>query len=168
MSMVSCVAVDLGASNGRVVVVDWDGDRLSLREARRFETPQRRDRETGYQCWDLDGIESEVVSGLRAAAAMAPAVSVGVDGWAVDYVLVDAARRRRPGRLVSRRSHPGMMESPGPHPAARSTVAPASIPAVQQALTAGGDRRTIPPAARRATSAACPDHSTSAGARWRR
>jgi rhamnulokinase len=93
MSMVSCVAVDLGASNGRVVVVDWDGERLSLREARRFDTPRKRDRETGYQCWDLDGIESEVVSGLRSAVAMAPAVSVGVDSWAVDYVLVDAARR---------------------------------------------------------------------------
>ncbi len=93
MTSVSCAAVDLGASSGRVVVVDCDGDRLGLREARRFDTPRRRDRDTGYQCWDLEGIESEVLAGIRVAAAMAPLASVGVDGWAVDHVLVDADRR---------------------------------------------------------------------------
>ena len=49
MTEVSCVAVDLGASSGRIAVVDCDGERLSLREARRFDTPRRRDPETGYQ-----------------------------------------------------------------------------------------------------------------------
>jgi rhamnulokinase len=93
MTGASCVAVDLGARSGRVVVVDCDGERLSLRMARRFETPRRRDGETGYQCWDLDGIESEVLAGVKAAAAMAPVASVGVDGWGVDHVLVVAAGR---------------------------------------------------------------------------
>jgi rhamnulokinase len=93
MSDVSCVAVDLGASNGRVVVVDCQADHLSLREVRRFDTPRRRDRHTGYQCWDLDGIESEVLTGLGVATTVAAPESVGVDGWGVDYVLLDAARR---------------------------------------------------------------------------
>jgi rhamnulokinase len=90
----SCAAVDLGASSGRVAVIDWDGERLALRQARRFDTPLRRDPETGYQCWDLDAMEREIRAGLAAAAALAPIESVGVDGWGVDHVLLDAGHRR--------------------------------------------------------------------------
>jgi rhamnulokinase len=90
----SCAAVDLGASSGRVAVVDWDGERLALRHARRFDTPVGRDPETGHQCWDLDAMEREIRAGVAAAAAMAPLESVGVDGWGVDHVLLDAGHRR--------------------------------------------------------------------------
>jgi rhamnulokinase len=92
MSTTRCAAIDLGASNGRVVVVDCDGERLGLSEVRRFDTPRLRDPRTGYHCWDLHGIEREVLAGLAAAAAMTPLASVGVDGWGVDYVLVDDQR----------------------------------------------------------------------------
>ncbi len=107
----SCAAIDLGASSGRVAVVQCDGERLSLREARRFDTPQRRDPETGYQAWDLDGIEREIRAGLATAAAMAQLESVGVDGWGVDYVLLDAEQQRI-GPAVSYRDDRtrGMME----------------------------------------------------------
>ncbi len=90
----SCAAIDLGASSGRVAVVECDGERLSVREALRFDTPQRRDPETGYQAWDVDSMERELRAGLSAAAGMAPIESVGVDGWGVDYVLLDAERER--------------------------------------------------------------------------
>jgi rhamnulokinase len=90
----SCAAIDLGASSGRVAVVDWDGERLRLREARRFGTPRLRDPETGYECWDVDAIEREIRAGLEAAAASERLDSVGVDGWGVDYVLLDAEQRR--------------------------------------------------------------------------
>jgi rhamnulokinase len=88
MDNVSCVAIDLGASSGRVAVVDCADDRLAVHLVRRFETPRCRDAATGYHCWDLEGIEREVRAGLAAAEASAPA-SVGVDSWAVDYVLLD-------------------------------------------------------------------------------
>jgi rhamnulokinase len=91
MATTSCAAIDLGASNGRVVVVDCDGERLRLREAHRFDTPRRRD-PSGHDCWDLPGIEREVLAGLAAAAAMSPLSSVGVDGWGCDYVLLDEQR----------------------------------------------------------------------------
>jgi rhamnulokinase len=90
----SCAAIDLGASSGRVAVVDWDGERLRLREARRFGTPRLRDPETGYECWDVDAIEREVRAGLATAAEAQRLDSVGVDGWGVDYVLLDAEHRR--------------------------------------------------------------------------
>lgn len=89
-----CAAIDLGAGSGRVAVVDWDGERLGLRQAGRFETPRGEDPETGYQCWDLDAMEREIRRGLSAAAATARLDSVGVDGWGVDYVLLDASLRR--------------------------------------------------------------------------
>ena len=90
----SCAAIDLGASSGRVALVEWDGERLGLREVRRFGTPRRGDLETGYECWDLDAIEHEIREGLAAAVAIAPLESLGVDGWGVDYTLLDADRRR--------------------------------------------------------------------------
>lgn len=92
--LLSCAAVDLGASSCRVGVVDWDGEHLALREAWRFETPRSQDADTGYQCWDLDAMEREIRRGLDAAAGMAALESAGVDGWGVDYVLLDADRRR--------------------------------------------------------------------------
>src|SRR3989454_11097066 len=87
-------AVDLGAGRARVGAAECDGGRLSLRGALRFETPLGRDRESGYQCWDLDAIEARVLEGLRAATAISPVQSVGVDTWGLDYVLLDAGRRR--------------------------------------------------------------------------
>jgi len=94
MTATRCAAVDLGAGSGRVVVAECDGERLSLHEAVRFETPLGRDRESGYECWDLDAIEARVLDGLRAATAVSPVQSLGVDAWGVDYVLLDAERRR--------------------------------------------------------------------------
>lgn len=90
----SCAAVDLGASSGRVAVVGCDGDGLRLREVRRFETPRRRDVVTGHECWDLDAIEHELRAGLEAAAQLGQLESVGVDGWGVDFVLLDGGQRR--------------------------------------------------------------------------
>lgn len=58
MSLRNIVAIDLGASSGRVMLASWQADRqqLSLREVRRFANPrvQRGD----YDCWDLDRRQS--------------------------------------------------------------------------------------------------------------
>jgi len=111
MTATRCAAIDLGAASGRVVVAECDGERLSLREALRFETPLGLDRDSGLQCWDLDAIEASVLAGLRAATSLAPVQSVGVDTWGVDYVLLDD-RRRRVGPAVSYRDDrtSGIME----------------------------------------------------------
>jgi rhamnulokinase len=94
MTVTSCAAIDLGASSGRVVVADWDGEHITLREAARFDTPTLRDPASGYQCWDVEAIEAHVRAGLEAAQALAPLRSVGVDSWGVDYVLLDEHLRR--------------------------------------------------------------------------
>lgn len=89
----TCAAVDLGASSCRVFVAGTDGERIALRETARFETPRLLD-PTGYLCWDLEVVEARIREGLTAAHAAAPLASVGVDSWAVDFVLLDEASRQ--------------------------------------------------------------------------
>jgi rhamnulokinase len=91
---VHCAAVDLGATNGRVIVGAWGRDRLALTEVHRFKNQFRP--LGGHDYWDLPYLWQEVRTGLSMARRRFPGLaSVGVDCWAVDYALVDAR-----GRLV--------------------------------------------------------------------
>ncbi len=79
------VAVDLGASGGRVVSGAFDGRLLELDEAHRFENgPVSL---AGQLVWDLPRLWQEVVVGLRSAASThgTRITSVGVDTWGVDF-----------------------------------------------------------------------------------
>ena len=94
MTAVRTVAIDLGASSGRVVAAGYEHGRLALEEVHRFPTPTFRDFDTGYACWDLELLEAQVVHGLRLAQGQAPIQSLGIDTWGVDYVLLDRDRGR--------------------------------------------------------------------------
>ncbi len=79
------VAVDLGASGGRVVSGAFDGRLLELDEAHRFENgPVSL---AGQLVWDLPRLWQEVAVGLRSAASThgTRITSVGVDTWGVDF-----------------------------------------------------------------------------------
>jgi rhamnulokinase len=82
-------AVDLGAESGRVVRVEFDGERLDSREISRFaHTPVTVD---GILRWDLDHLTRAISDGLAALGAEGtPIASVGVDAWGVDYGLLGA------------------------------------------------------------------------------
>jgi rhamnulokinase len=80
-------AVDLGAQSGRVAVGQFDGSKLSVREAHRFEnTPVKRG---DTLQWDVGLLRREVFSGLRAAGRDTAVDSLAVDSWAVDFGLLD-------------------------------------------------------------------------------
>lgn len=81
-------AVDLGASSGRVMVGRVGPDTLRLTEAHRF--PNRPVRLPTGLHWDVLGLYTGVLDGLRAAGRLAPLTSVGIDSWAVDHGLLDA------------------------------------------------------------------------------
>ncbi|GAA3136280.1 rhamnulokinase family protein [Streptomyces rectiviolaceus] len=81
-------AIDLGASSGRVMVARTGPDTLTLQEAHRF--PNRPVRTRGTLHWDILSLYAGVLDGLRAAGSAAPLTSIGIDGWAVDYGLLDA------------------------------------------------------------------------------
>ncbi|HEX3824502.1 MAG TPA: FGGY family carbohydrate kinase [Mycobacteriales bacterium] len=83
-------AVDLGASSGRVVIGEGGRSGFRLREVYRFtNTPIRR---RGALRWDAQLLRGGVLEGLRRAAADAGHLdAVSVDGWAVDFGLLDTA-----------------------------------------------------------------------------
>src|SRR5262245_3673385 len=83
------LAVDLGASGGRVVAGLFDGGKLALEEVFRFDNggvPAG-----GGTYWPVMSLWQNVVRGLRAAGKLYPGqvVSVGVDTWGVDFGLLD-------------------------------------------------------------------------------
>jgi rhamnulokinase len=93
MSAVTCAAVDLGATSGRVIVGTW-GKKPVLTEVHRFPNAFQSLGANDY--WNLPGLWSEVCVGLRKAKQQFPKLaSVGVDFWGCDHVLLNDA-----GRLV--------------------------------------------------------------------
>lgn len=94
---VHTVALDFGATSGRVILGSWSGGRLSLREVHRFPNAFRS--LNGHDYWEIGTLWHEALTGLKKAAEALPRgatiASVGVDCWGVDYVLLDDS-----GRLV--------------------------------------------------------------------
>ena len=103
MSMRNIVAIDLGASSGRVMLAQWTTEtrQLTLREVRRFAN--QRVRRAGYDSWDLEGLEQEIRNGLQQLdeEGIVPD-SIGIDTWGVDLVLLNADGQRV-GEAVSYR-----------------------------------------------------------------
>ena len=85
--MSSVVAVDLGATSGRVILATF-GQRLELQEVHRFSTAARLTK-MGLRL-DAKALMKEIQTGLGVAmqAARGPVKAVGIDSWAVDYGLL--------------------------------------------------------------------------------
>ena len=86
MSARRVIAVDLGATSGRVMDVAFDGARLRLEKVHRFpnipvQTPTRLH-------WDVLRLWHEITTGIGGAPE---AASIGLDCWGVDYALLDSA-----------------------------------------------------------------------------
>jgi rhamnulokinase len=94
MKTLRCVAIDLGAGSCRVSLAEWDGAQTNVRLVHRFANgPVERE---GHLWWELDRLSQGADEGLRLAAKLAPdgkagIDSLGVDGWGVDYVRLDAS-----------------------------------------------------------------------------
>ena len=89
------LAVDLGASSGRVVQGTLSGERFELRELRRFDNgPVRLG---GSLYWNALGLWSEIQEALSGYARQSgsPLEGIGVDTWGVDFALLD-----RSGKLL--------------------------------------------------------------------
>ena len=129
--VIHCAAVDLGATSGRVIVGTWAKNRLTLTEVHRF--PNAFKSAGGHDYWDIPGLWSEIVAGLREAKRRFPALaSVGVDTWGVDHVLVNDA-----GRIVfpthayrDARTQPGLRKLANTRAALERIYAATGIPNV--------------------------------------
>ncbi|HEY7070790.1 MAG TPA: FGGY-family carbohydrate kinase [Acidimicrobiales bacterium] len=82
------LAVDLGATSVRVVAVDLGAPEPDARVLHRWPHQPVRHSD-GSLRWDWRGILREVERGLELGLAEGPVASIGVDGWGVDYGLLD-------------------------------------------------------------------------------
>jgi rhamnulokinase len=107
------VAVDLGASGGKITLGVFDGRAFSLEDVHRFDNagvsvwahgPDGGATEQIF--WDDLHLHAEIVEGLRRAGARArcPIVSVGIDTWGADAGLLNA-RGELLGRVYCYRDH---------------------------------------------------------------
>ena len=82
------LAVDIGASSGRHMLAHMEDGRMVLEEMHRFENGMVK--KDGELCWEYDRIFGEIVTALKKCreADKIP-VSIGVDTWGVDFVLLD-------------------------------------------------------------------------------
>ena len=85
------VAVDLGAESCRVSLLRWVKGGPAIELVHRFANAPVRD-EAGTLRWPLEDILDGVDHGLKLCAATATEGirAIAVDGWAVDYVRLDA------------------------------------------------------------------------------
>ena len=81
-------AVDMGASSGRLILGHMDQGKMVLEEVHRFENGMVK--KDGELCWEFDRIFGEILTALKKCHAMGKIpVSIGVDTWGVDFVLLD-------------------------------------------------------------------------------
>lgn len=82
------LAVDIGASSGRHILGHIENGRMELEEIYRFENGM--DQQGGKLLWDTKRLFVEIVNGMKVCQEQSKIpVSMSIDTWAVDYVLLD-------------------------------------------------------------------------------
>ena len=82
------LAVDIGASSGRHILGHMENGKMILEEIYRFENGMVK--KDGELCWEFDRLFTEIVNGLKKCKEIGKIpVSMGVDTWGVDFVLLD-------------------------------------------------------------------------------
>ena len=89
------LAIDIGASSGRHIVGWREDGTLKTKEVYRF--PNGVQEQYGHLIWDVDALLAHVKAGIAAAKAEFPEiVSLSIDTWGVDYVLLRGNEEIRP------------------------------------------------------------------------
>lgn len=84
------LAVDIGASSGRHILGHLENGVMKTEELYRFTNGMKES--DGRKLWDTEYLFSEIINGMkRCQEAGKIPVSMSVDTWAVDYVLLDDA-----------------------------------------------------------------------------
>ncbi len=80
------LAIDLGASSGRGIVVDFLGDTMTYEEVHRFYNGAFRKADGLF--WDVDELFKNIKIAIRNAVKIAKVQSLSIDTWGVDYAFV--------------------------------------------------------------------------------
>lgn len=82
------LAVDIGASSGRHMLSHLENGKIVLEEIYRF--PNGMIEKNGHKVWDVDQLFQEILIGMKKCAMVGKIpYSMGIDTWAVDFVLLD-------------------------------------------------------------------------------
>ena len=85
------LAVDIGASSGRHILGHIEDGKMQLEEVYRFENGMKD--MDGTKCWDADQLFTEIKAGMKQCKEIGKIpVSVGVDTWGVDFVLLEISQ----------------------------------------------------------------------------
>jgi rhamnulokinase len=81
------LAIDIGASSGRHILGSISEGKLALEEVYRFDNSAEQI--NGRLCWNTDALFTEIKNGMKRCGKIGKIpVSVGIDTWAVDFVLI--------------------------------------------------------------------------------
>ena len=82
------LAIDIGASSGRHMLASMKDGKMQLEEVYRF--PNEMDDKNGTLCWNVERLFTEIKNGLKKCKEIGKLpVSMAIDTWGVDYVLLD-------------------------------------------------------------------------------
>lgn len=82
------LAVDIGASSGRHMLSWVEDGKIKLEEIYRFDNGMNM--ENGHLCWNVDKLLKEIIEGMKRCSILGKIpTSMGIDTWAVDFVLLD-------------------------------------------------------------------------------
>lgn len=89
------LAIDIGASSGRHIVGWQEGGVVQTEEVYRFPNGVRE--EKGHLTWEIQALPAHVKAGIeKARAAFPEIVSLSIDTWGVDYVLMQGDKEVYP------------------------------------------------------------------------
>ena len=87
------LAIDIGASSGRHILGHMEDGKMVLEEVYRF--PNGMQKRDGEKVWDIEALFEAVLAGMKKCRELGKIpVSVGIDTWAVDFVLLDKDDQR--------------------------------------------------------------------------
>ncbi|GFP74861.1 rhamnulokinase [Clostridium fungisolvens] len=82
------LAIDIGASSGRHILGYIEDGQMKIEEVYRFENGIKKIDDE--YCWDLKGLFQEIKNGINKCKEIGKLPkSIGIDTWAVDFVLLD-------------------------------------------------------------------------------
>lgn len=82
------IAVDIGASSGRLISAHLDDNKIQIEEEHRFRNEQYA--KNGFNRWNTEKLFIEILTGLEKIHKKGiTECSLGIDTWAVDYALID-------------------------------------------------------------------------------
>ncbi len=82
------LAVDIGASSGRHILGWMEEGKLYTEEVYRFQNGLIK--KNGHLCWDFEQLFRDIVAGMKHCKEIGKCpVSMGIDTWGVDFVLLD-------------------------------------------------------------------------------